>query len=82
MARLRRLEALSATIAAVIGPGVVFSAGELWEAQAVSLELAAALEAAGIHSARSLGKRLRQLCGSGIERHGQDHAGAWWTCAN
>lgn len=72
---------LIATIATVIGPGVVFSARELWQHRHASVELAAAFRDAQIHSPRQLGKRLRQLCGSGLARVGADHDGAVWTCA-
>lgn len=78
---LRRLEALAGTIATIIGPGVLFSARELFEYRLVSPELEAALEAAGIHNARQLGKRLRQACGAGLARVGADEHGAIWMVA-
>ncbi len=83
LAALRRQQrrALVAVILIVVGPGVVFSARELWQHRAVSRELAAALDAAGIRSPRSLGRRLGQLCGSGLDRVGVDHDGALWTCS-
>jgi len=74
--------AIVAAIAITIGPGVTFSARELFQHRVVSPELAAAFSDAGIHNARVLGKRLRQLCGHGLDRVGADHDGAIWTCAN
>jgi hypothetical protein len=67
-----------ATIAIVVGPGVVFTAHELFQHRIVSAELAAAFDAADIHNARVLGKRLRALCGHGLDRVGADHDGAIW----
>jgi hypothetical protein len=56
---------------------VAFSARELWAHRLVSPALAAALEDAGIRTARQLGKRLRRL---GLARLGADHDGAIWMC--
>ena len=68
-----------------IGPGVVFSAKDLWRHRAVAPALQTAFDEAGIRNPRSLGKRLRQV-GSlepglnvGLERIGADHHdGALW----
>lgn len=62
-------------IVLIIGAGVAFSAAEVWAHQAVHVELAEALEDAGIRSPRQLGKKLRSL---GLERVGADHDGAIW----
>jgi hypothetical protein len=78
LAGLRQLETLAGTIALIIGPGVAFSARELFDARLLSPELAAALEDAGISSPRQLGIRLRRCCGSGLERLGVDEHGAIW----
>ena len=78
--RHQQRQALAAAIRIVVGPGVVFSARELWAHRLASPALAAAFRDAGIHSPRSLGKRLRQLCGFGLDRVGVDHDGALWTC--
>jgi hypothetical protein len=66
---------LVVTIAAVIGPGVAFSARELWEHRVISPALASVLAELGLTSARQLGKKLRQL---GLERVGVDEHGAVW----
>src|SRR5262245_26538639 len=58
--RRQQRDALVVIIATIIGPGVAFSARELFAHRAVSRELGAAFEAAGITNARKLGKRLRQ----------------------
>jgi hypothetical protein len=73
--------ALVTTIRSQIGPGVAFSASELFQHRLVNPALAAAFCDAGIHSPRQLGKRLRQLCGSGLERIDADKHGAIWTCS-
>jgi hypothetical protein len=70
---------LVAAIAQVIGNGVLFSARELFDHAAINQDLAAALVDAGIHNARVLGKRLRQMSGSGLDRVGADHDGAIWA---
>ena len=70
-----------ATIAIVVGPGVVFTARELFQHRVVSPALAAAFIDAGIYNARVLGKRLRGFCGHGLERVGADHDGAIWMCS-
>ena len=64
LAELRQLQRLElvAAISVLIGPGIVFSAVELWERQVLSPDLNSALFNAGIRSPRQLGKRLRQLC--------------------
>lgn len=78
--RQQQRQELVAAISLLIGPGVVFSARELFAHRVVSPELAAALDDAGITSVRKLGKRLRQLCGacSALERIGLDHNAALW----
>jgi len=77
--QLRQQQRLIGTIAAIVGPGVAFSAGELWHHQAIDPDLRTAFDAAGIRSPRQLGKRLRQLCGAGLTRIGEDRAGVLWT---
>ena len=71
-------------VSTLIGPGVLFSAAELWCHQRVSPELRLALADAGITSTRHLGKRLQQLQGHALRglmlhRVGVDKAGASWT---
>jgi hypothetical protein len=78
LANLRQWERLVQTIAGIIGPGIGFSAGELFEFRLVVPELAAAFAADGIENARVLGVRLRQLCGSGLMRVGIDKHGVLW----
>jgi hypothetical protein len=70
-----------AAIVIAVGPGVVFSAKDLWDHRLLSTELDQAFTAAGIDSTRVLGKRLRALCDCGLERVGADHSGALWTCS-
>ncbi len=79
--REEQRRALVAEIVIVVGPGIVFSARELWQHRRASPALAVAFADAGIHTPRQLGKRLQRLCGSGLARVGQDHDGALWTCA-
>lgn len=76
--RQQRRAALVRAIAASIGPGIAFSARELFLHRVVNPDLAAALRDAGIKDARQLGKRLQQLRGSGLDRIGADHDGAIW----
>jgi hypothetical protein len=78
--RAQQRDDLVAAIAAVVGPGVAFGARELFAYSVLSPDLAAAFEDANIRNARVLGKRLRQMSGSGLERVGADHDGAIWTC--
>jgi hypothetical protein len=78
LATLRSREALATTIATVIGPGIAFSAAELFEHRRVAPELAAAFEVGGIRDARTLGMVLRQLCGNGLTRVTVDKHGAVW----
>jgi hypothetical protein len=80
-ARQEQRAELVTMIRSQVGPGVAFSAWELFQHRRVNLALAAAFHDAGIHSPRQLGKRLRQLCGSGLERVGDDEHGAIWTCS-
>jgi hypothetical protein len=67
------------TIARVIGPGVAFSAHELWQHQRVSPPLAAALADLGIITVRQLGKLLKR---SGLQRVGRDQAGCIWNLSS
>lgn len=76
--RQQQRRELVAAIAGLVGPRVMFSAGELWAHRAVSPALATAFDDAGIRNARQLGKRLRQLRGHGLERLGADNCGAIW----
>ena len=78
--RQQQRQALVAEIVVAVGPGVVFSARELWEHRRASPDLAAAFADAAIRSPKSLRKKLRQLCGSGLDRVGVDHDGALWMC--
>ena len=79
LARLRALEQLGATLALVIGPGIVFSAADVWEHQVLSPALTSALATAGIRNPKQLGKQLRQLTAC-LVRVGEDRAGScgWW----
>jgi len=77
--RQEQRAAIIAAIALAVGPGIVFSAGELWERQVLAPELRTAFAEAGIHSRKQLGKKLRQLCGGGLTRVGEDRAGVLWA---
>lgn len=72
----RQRDELLATIAAVVGSGVCFSARELFELRGLSGELRQAFDDAGIRSPKQLGKKLRQL---GLTRIGENGAGVLWT---
>jgi hypothetical protein len=80
--KAQQAEAFLMTIAAVIPPGLVFSARELWRHQTVSADLREAFQAAGLTNVRRLGRRLEQLQRlSGavqIERLGIDCDGVRW----
>lgn len=76
--RARQRGELVAVISVLIGPGIAFSARELFDHRLVSPELGAALEAAGLTSVRQLGKKLRQL---GLSRIGVEHNAALWMIA-
>lgn len=76
MLRGRQRDELVVAIVTVVGPGVVFSARELWDHRRASPALAAAFADAGIRSVKQLGKRLRAL---GLTRVGADNTGALWT---
>jgi hypothetical protein len=69
--------ALLYTIAAVVGPGVCFSANELFTHRTVCSALQTALDEIGIESPRQLGKKLKQL---GLTRIGADEHGVIWMC--
>jgi hypothetical protein len=73
----RTREDLRRTIVTIVGPGVAFSARALFDHRVVSPELAEAFADAGLHNARQLGKKLRQL---GLLRVGVDEHGAIWVC--
>jgi len=68
---------LVTTIARVVGPGVCFSARDLWQHRELHPDLYNALDEAGIQSPRQLGKKLRAL---GLTRIGTDEHGAVWMC--
>ena len=72
-------EELVQEILLVVGPDVVFSAGDLWQHQSVSAELQRAFVDAGITSKRSLGKKLQQLTDCGIVRIDEDRHGVLWA---
>jgi hypothetical protein len=76
--QLCALERLVLTIGLTIGRGIAFSAAELFDHRIVSPGLAAAFTAAGVRSPKTLGKKLRQCCGGGIERVGVEHGAALW----
>jgi hypothetical protein len=77
LAALRRqqIEALVTVIVTTIGPGVFFTARELFDHQRVSKELSEAFKAVGIRSVRQLGKQLRRL---GLEPVGLEHHAVLW----
>jgi hypothetical protein len=76
--RQQQLDALIAVIASSVGPGVAFSARELWAHRQVTPALTAAFKELGIRSPWQLGKRLRRLCGRGLACIGHDKCGAIW----
>ena len=64
------------TIAIVVGLNVAFSSNELWEHQQVSADLRSCFDAAGIHSRKQLGKRLRAY---GLTRLKENADGVLWV---
>lgn len=71
----RRRTQLRDAITAFVGPGVAFTAGELWAHRLVSPSLATALADADITSARQLGKYLKKI---GLPRVSDEKNGALW----
>jgi hypothetical protein len=77
--RQQQRTALVTAIAAIIGPGVTFSARSLWQHRRLSPDLALALEDAGLRTTKQLGKALRALCGHGLELVKRENHGRRWA---
>lgn len=79
--RARQLEQLVITIAMIAGPGVAFSAADVWQLQGRHPELRILFDDLAVHSPKQLGKALWRCRGCGLTRIGRNGDGVLWLVA-